>query len=73
MVIALVITVFNMMTMLHLPVCPQQKHLNTAANSLRASSLVGGGGGGVWGRGEESLHRRLRNLNICIEKVDAKC
>ena len=46
MVIALVITVFNMMTMLHLPVCPQQKHLNTAANSLRASSLVGGGGGG---------------------------
>ena len=45
-------------------------------NSLRGSSLGRSGGGEGKAQKEskkESLQLRVWNLNICIEKVDAKC
>ena len=48
------------------------KTMATLVNSLRASSpgALGALGGG---KRKGSLQLRLWNLNICIEKVDAKC
>ena len=40
------------------------------SDSLRASSL---GGGGREGERGESLQRCLRNFHFCVEFFDAKC
>ena len=40
--------------------------------SSPAASSSGRSGEGA-GKGKESLHLSLWNLNICIEEVDAKC
>ena len=48
------------------------QYMNWRAGSLRASSLAGlPGGGGL--RRRESLRLCPMNLNICVQKVDAKC